>query len=452
MTAPFLDPNLPGTSSAIAALLHSLTSPAPAPLGGQPQGPPPMGAGPAAPMPAPDAPPQPGGPPQPSGGITGRIQSLLSHIDPRPQAPPGYEGLLSPEDIQKARPGILASLIGAPGGPSAREQYENNLNHVVQLHGLATQIAENRRILANRQRIASQYQLPPNASLDDVRNNLAQQISAYTAAGDTEMVKELGQSFRGILQAPKDNPTQLLQPGGELVDPKTGKVIVANPAQPKDQTPQLFVDPAGNSHYVTPGQDVPAGYKPWSAELAMMKAAQSAAQFASKDADGYAKAFNAQIKPLRDRAAVIDQAIKTIGDAADTRDPNKQKALYSSAIANFIQAADQKAQIRWQLLNYYKENVDPSIGGKWNVLRARLLQGTLPQYTMQAMLSHLQGLRTQLFTQIETQRKGWASRKPGAADMLPPTSEFFPETGGVEVPSAAPRGDLYSKYGLTPKP
>lgn len=449
-----MDLGLPGTSSAIAALLHSLTSPPPQV--------PPNGTGPTpppGPMATPALPPGPGAvaptvaPPQgpQHHGIAGAVLSLLSHFDPRPKAPAGYQGLLSPEEIQQARPGILQSLIGSPDAPSSEDRYRSNLDHVLQLHGVATQIAEQRRILDNRRAIEAKYPLPPNPTMDEIRNNLAQRYDAYIGAGDTEMAKEIGSSLRGIMTAPKAETSKLLQPGDILVNPSTGTPIAANPSQGKEQTPQLFVGKDGNSIWVRPGESIPPGAKPWSAEIATARINAQASQAASKDAEGYSRAFQAQIKPLRDRAGVIDQAIKTIGDAADERDPAKQRALYSSAIANFIQAADQKAQIRWQLLNYYKENIDPSVAGKWNVLRERLLKGTLPQYTMQALLSHLQGLRTMVYNEIETQRQGWAKRKPDAADMLPPTSEFFPQTGGVEVPSSAKGGDLYSKYGLTPK-
>jgi hypothetical protein len=167
------------------------------------------------------------------------------------------------------------------------------------------------------------------------------------------------------------------------------------------------------------------------------------------------KAFETNTKPLRDRAAMIQQAITTVDRAKNSPDPNERHALYSSAIANFVQAADQKAQLRYQLLNYFKENINASVEGRWNLLKDRALKGQLPESTMEGMLTHLHTLKDLTHNEIEAQRSGYVKRysKLGLDDVLPETDEYF---AGADPVAAAPPpakggADLYSKYGLTPK-
>ena len=140
-------------------------------------------------------------------------------------------------------------------------------------------------------------------------------------------------------------------------------------------------------------------------------------------------AFLTHSKDITERAPILKQALVTLrdakGDPANGIPPNK--ALYSSAVANFIQAADQKAQIRWQLLNYFKQNVDPSVAGKWEVLKARLLQGTLPGYTMDSMINHLQKLLAMTEEDYARRRSGEIKRHPELEGWLPPSTEYFDE-------------------------
>ena len=129
--------------------------------------------------------------------------------------------------------------------------------------------------------------------------------------------------------------------------------------------------------------------------------------------------FYSHNKDIADRASVINQALTTL------RDSKGNPALYSSAVANFIQAADQKAQIRYQLLQYFKQNVDPSIAGKWEVLKARMLQGTLPGYTTDAMIAHLEKLKRMSAGEWDHRRAGEIKRHPGLEGYIPPSEEIF---------------------------
>lgn len=85
--------------------------------------------------------------------LKGRLGGLLGGISDsiRPQAPGGYEGLLSPEEIQRARPSLLQSLIGAPDSPGASERYQQNLNGVAERKMATLQLAQQQQAMQRKQ-------------------------------------------------------------------------------------------------------------------------------------------------------------------------------------------------------------------------------------------------------------------------------------------------------------
>lgn len=157
-------------------------------------------------------------------------------------------------------------------------------------------------------------------------------------------------------------------------------------------------------------------------------------------AQSQTRQFNGRTKDLQQRGAMINQAIQTISDAQNNPDPAQRRVLTSSAIANFVQAADQKAALRYQMLNYFKNNVDPSIGGKWEVLKTRLIQGTLPKYVTGGLLHHLGNLLQLTGSEYDKQRSAEVKRHPDLGNWLPEKDEFFsPMT--VNGTSSDPSGD-----------
>lgn len=167
-------------------------------------------------------------------------------------------------------------------------------------------------------------------------------------------------------------------------------------------------------------------------------------------AQSMTRQFDARVKPIRDRGAIISQAIQTIGDAQNNPNPQQRRVLTTSAVINFLQAADQKQQLRYQVLMYYNKNVDPSIGGKWEVLKSRLLQGTLPAYVTEGMLTHLNNLLSITQQEYNRHRDGEIKRHPELDNWLPQADEFFT----VDHPngSAPPSTDLGGNFQLPPRP
>lgn len=399
---------------------------------------------PNAPMASPFAlPPAPQSEPKPSmvERIQKRITSLLGG-----DATPGYEGLLSDKELQAGHSSPLWSLLGPMGHLAGEEVARQRLERLVGMKQVATGVAEQQRVREATARLPQLFPLPENHTAAQFEN-WAQNVYAYA---EQNRLPEIATKFADIIKesikAPKPESSKVLGAGGALVGPD-GKLLYQVPVGEKTTDYTQYVDPQGNVHVLKKDQSPPAGWKtvPMSTTEIRVDAGNTRADTARTDKA--VKDYTAQIKPLRDRAAVIDQALMTIGAAANDPNPNNRKVLYKSAVANFVQAADQKAQLRVQMLQYFN-TLDPSIGGSWETLKDRLLKGERPAYQLQGMLAHLQNVRGLVQNEIETQRKGLVARRPELDSALPLTSEFLPDQSAASNSGAA---SLYSKYNLTPK-
>lgn len=223
------------TPSAVSSMLAALSGPPPAiqqtPSAGL------LGGG---PMPAllasqqPQAPPPMSGPP-PEQNMLGKVHDWLQS-KVVPDAPAGYEGLLSPAEIKSARPGLLQSLIGTPDAPSPSERYRSNLDGILKMHQVAKALREETKNTALRQEVGS-------------------------VLGNTKMAPE--ERFAAL--------TKLLGVAFQMGDDKVMGAIAnamqtAKPpvAVPKQYEPKAFTL-GGKIVWVKPGEPVPPGATPFHA-------------------------------------------------------------------------------------------------------------------------------------------------------------------------------------------
>lgn len=407
------------------------------------------------PMPPQDGPPvmqQPAPPPQvPQGGpVTKKGKSIMDRLFGSAEVPEEYKPLLSPSEQRDLKPGLISTLTnGIIGGLGRPEVMRNRAELALQRHDL----------MSTRQTAAEQAK-----ATREIREKFAPIFASAKTPEDTY------KAF-GLMTA------EMARNGLPLTE-HMGTILKALEPNSKQYEPQLFVGPNDQKVWISPGATVPPGFTKYappksdsaggiwaklpdgtlkhfgpdetppkgsvdlSTNRTIITTAASNERAANSLTAQRAKSFLAAIKPQTDRAPIIEQALVTLKDAADTKDPEKQRTLYASAIANFVQAADQKAQLRWQLLNFFKSNVDPSIGGKWDVLKERLLSGTLPQYTTRAMVSHLENLKKMTADEISRQRQSWVNRHPSLDGELPDASDYFASgVGGQKYTSHADLSD-----------
>lgn len=397
-------------------------------------------------------------------GIPRAIGHGISELE-RPQAPAEAQaavqaGLLTPEQVQAARPSFLQSLAldHQPGGADAA--YRQNIGGILGIAKLAQEAQQMRGIQQTRADIARLFPAPPNETPEQMDARLEGMYAYAVQHGDLDLAKSIGTVVQETVKRPKPEAKKSYEPK-LFQDAQGGLHFVApedNKALPPDWksvetahagVPQLFRKPNGELDWVLPGTTPPKGWKPEVTARTEFVQGMQQDRFDTRQTAQGAKDYLAQIKPLRDRAAIVDQALVTLNDAAHNPDPAVRRTLYTSAVANFVQAADQKAQIRYQLLQYFKNNIDPSIGGRWEVLKSRLLSGTLPQYSLEAMLSHLSNLKRLTADEIEAQRNDLIKRRPDLDGALPETDSFFPTTPNAPASAGAAGGKTITVNGKT---
>jgi len=392
---------------------------------------------------------------------TGLLDRLKSNLMPDAQ---GLQqaGLISPDELDSARDqgfmNIGLSLL-ANSGPKTADQavrpfqalgqaiqagqgaYQGAVQNAAALRSAGqdyqtkqqelamrkTALEKQQNLDTARHEIISKYPVPTNPA--DMPEWLTNVLPRFIEVGDDETVGQLSPLYTKLAQGNDRFQQTQVGDAATTFDPRTGKFF-----DPKTKT---WVDAV--ERHMTPE------------ELALKKAqiantrANTAANLSLANDRMTNQRYNQFMrdnKTITERAPVLKQALVTMRDAAG--DPEHgippKPALYTSAVANFIQAADQKAQIRWQLLNYFKSNVDPRISGKWEVLKARLLQGSLPGYTSKDMINHLQKLLALTEQDYAKRRAGAIRRHPELEAELPPSTEYFSDDFSQGYAPTAPSG------------
>lgn len=410
--------------SAIQALLSQITNP----MGGEnAQYGPMQGA-----MPAPP-------PRQPSlldMPVTGGGPGNGTPFEPSPITP--LLPFLTPEQRAASRPSLLDRFSSFrarwadPTAPTAEQIAENRALGFTKANEYARQLAAQQQA-AER---ATEYRTAMSRLDLNDPDYLRKAYTIATAFGQSDPNK-IGETAKD-LRVPEKGVVPVGQPGTGYV--QDGVLhIVPGEKLPEARDFSYWKTKDGNYVPVRAGETPPPGAVPQSTAQTMITVAGANDRAASALSNAKVKAFSGEVKPLADRAAVIEQAILTMEDAAHNPNPAVRRSLYSSAIANFVQAADQKAQLRYQMLQFFKNNVDPSIGGRWDILKDRLLKGELPQYSMDAMLQHLGNLKQLVGNEIETKRADLVRRHPSLDSELPYTESYF--SSGWAPGGAKPKAD-----------
>lgn len=171
--------------------------------------------------------------------IHDRMSGLLSTISDhtRPATPAGYAGLLSPEEIEGARPSFLSSMAGdaAQHAGGAAGAYEEKLNNIVKMKELAAGISEHHRVMQARELMPQLFPEKPNETMDETRQRLGSMYAYLMSHGDEEGMKEVGSTLRGIMAVPRAPTTLQHVPGVGLVDvsdPKNPTVVMKGEKTP----------------------------------------------------------------------------------------------------------------------------------------------------------------------------------------------------------------------------
>jgi hypothetical protein len=126
-------------------------------------------------------------------GLLGGVRRALT---PTPQ---GFEGLLSPEAIEAARPGALDIITSPLHRKTLEQRYRDRLTGAVEGNENAQTLQMRQAMLQNRAAVQAKYgDIDPQASGPDVIARLKRMYAEYANYGDTEMLGKVGEVLKSI--------------------------------------------------------------------------------------------------------------------------------------------------------------------------------------------------------------------------------------------------------------
>lgn len=275
-------------------------------------------------MPAPQAAQLPANPTvQPKPRMLDRIHDwLVDHTGG--QTPAGVDelvssGLLSADEVKKAKPGLLSLIAGTAantpgGGPAA---YLGNLENIVKMHGLASQYAEQKRLDGVRANMAQQFALPANAT-EEERNALVPAMFNYAIKNrDFETAKLLEKSNVESMKG-SGSLAKVLAPGDVLTD-KNGKLLYQSPYIDRTKVDyDMYIDGKGDVHKLPKNESPPAGsgWKPVplaQTQITVQGALDRAAAAAANKA-GAGGAMKALAAPMAAKVGQFGEMLKKADD------------------------------------------------------------------------------------------------------------------------------------------
>lgn len=347
-----------------------------------------------------------------------RRPSLLERLFPTPAA---FEGLMSKEELSNARrqgllrfgSGMLADSGWYPkyGGPTlgqsigksfegAQDAYNGAIDRTYSTTQAGMGMRAQQQKQALRDQIAKQFPAAPGETREQTMRRMESISAALIQGGDTEAASKIAEVLKAM-HAGGNGEYQATQLGDQVTtfDPKRGYFDASKGLPPSDPRAWSF----SVARHKLPEQIAEDNAN---RELRKLSLEDARAGRQDNMAQRDRTAFDSRVKPLRERAQSLNQAIRTLTDGQGN------PYLTTSSIANFIQAADQKAQIRWQLLNYFKNNINSSITG-WAEIKANLLtKGYYPKEVYVKLINHLQNLKAMTRDEYDRARNFELKRNP----------------------------------------
>jgi hypothetical protein len=384
-------------------------------------------------------------------GIGGGIDNALVG-----SAPPGYEGLLSQDDVQQAKPGFLRTLFTGPNALSPQHQWEMNLDSILKHRMLGQQLQQEAQLRQQRQQIFSDLPAPTTGDPEHEKQWAMSVIPRLAAIGDEAGVQRINSFLDTMMKQPPRVPGVLFKNDktGEVrsLDTSAGQSIPPGWSKlPSDaaQGYDAFVGKDGSTVYVKKGDNegaakqTAAGRRILSNENITIGQEGANARHSDSDVMRLQTGFRSDVKPLTDQAATYDKALYTINRAMNSTDPNERKLLFGAVKSQFVQSSDQSKNLRYQLLQYYEHNMDPSVYGTFDQMLDKMSNGEIPNRLLAPMMAHIKGLQQQTRAQIEARRQGFLNTNAGRLDPtdLPATDTYFPFAGEYkDSPALNPTG------------
>ena len=381
----------------------------------------------------------PTGPAAPQGSMIDRIVSRLKHAT-QGEASPGAEAMLTPEQIDSARPGLLSMMFN---GGATHEAFQKNLQDAITGSQQVTMFKHGQHIQSREDAVQAEIAQRFAAPTDHQENTAEMKdrlLSAYAYGSingaNPAWLKEAGDVAKTIVRPEKIVPERAATKMDHVVSDGS-----LNPAF-KGMTVNQLLDPV--THKVV--AEVPVGAAPMSEE--------------AKDFRRIGQAIQMQGQTdANERSA----ASRTMTESAQFEKESNPYTTFQSRYVNFENAMDQAklgnpGARQTVLLNYmnseattpgrgqlgilkYLSDVDPSIKGQMAIAAKRLQSGTFPPYVLDNLEKMIAGKHASFANQYERLRAARVGNNPRLENIIPRTETVFNVSGangGNTPPPPAP--------------
>jgi hypothetical protein len=402
-------------------------------------------------------------PPAPEQSRLGKLHDSLAHHFIGNQ-PSGYEGILTPEEIESAKPSLLHGMFSLDTNKNGKQQWQENLDNMVQHKMALANVAREGQLVKQRQDLFAKNP-PPGPGATDAQNQAWGRtiVGGLTALGDYTGLQRLAPYFKEL--------TTKNQPAGDYFRNKTTGEIQSFSKQEGTKIPegwekittanagdyQTWYNAAQNKYLSLPKDTTPeaagakdaGGYRTDTDFRMQTVQAGTESRFDRNKVVQLQKQYNTDIAPIKKNAMQYDKALTTINAAMTDPDPSNRRVLYGSVMSQFVQSGDQPNNLRYQLLQYYEHNITPTLYGSFEKFLDKFSKGELPPTVLHGMMSHIQLLANQAHDQIEKRRSEFLKNNSNQIDetQLPGTDTYFTYpgitgTGAGSASSAATPGGV----------
>lgn len=348
------------------------------------------------------------------GAVAGDVSDHL-----RPQAPEGYEGMLTPAEIASARPGLLHSIFYSREDGSPEDRYAKSLDAIVQRKQSTIAMVQQARVMAARQSVMQKFPPPTSGNPADTEKWLMQVTPYLAAQGDDKgtavlqpmldtFAKNRAKSFEPQSWQAPDGSVHQISPVDGMTLPQGWKPLSKESG---GEATTWFKLPNGSFQTFSKGQAPPKGAVPLSTNNVQITQSGAQTRADMTDVNKQVAAFDKLNGPIT-KAATFYPGFKAASQAALAGNPAAFKTLMSQMAAQL----DPALQLRLGTL-LYVQNIDPSFKGSLQRYLSEKSSGTLPPDQVRKVIQVVDAVRKE-------QRQLYENRRSDLIDKFPMAEKY----------------------------
>ena len=317
----------------------------------------------------------------------GLIARINRHLTGDPADYNELTKVLTPQQIEDARPGFFETLFGDPG-MTPEEAYNARINALLNRHKAVEEAAQTQAIQARRDAVLKQFP-PPQSGDEEAMRVWANKVYPLFDTGDTEANRKYGPLVDRF--AADKNAVKTAAAGAYFKNIKTGEtrsfsrlpdtsigpdwVQLTPPGSANGET-TLWRDTTNQQYFALPNSQTPLTAQLPGANIGGRYVPEVTAREQDVQGNVRDRAVSATLNSQRDNLVKQRNQFALALSALDQLE-HGNSAAYHPAILDFAGSIDPRAQLRQGTIQLVK-HIDPSFNGNLRQWFAEKLSGTLP--------------------------------------------------------------------------